>query len=308
MTDNREFVFPDNYDRSIILVEDLREDFQVEALVVDGEKISKKIGNLSLDLGAVGDVLESEGAINLLELPVNDDGSWNEIDSGMAATIMTADQQKELNISIENNTRVGVIENKNKRIFFRVPENDVAEFFEKKFKSNNDREESIKYLIEHKETVGTGGEESIKLGRIIYGLWNDAVDKSDFARLDETMEKIYPETLPGATESIDSIFTALQVSLKNEAVKPADNWWLARVAMKKMLIVLEKESHTSDALSNVCRMLDLVAEKTFYPQAYWKAIAEPLTKINYEGGNLLSEINNNDEYVFARNLISQINQ
>lgn len=273
--------------RSLIEIEGIENDFVVDPLINDGDRLQKKVLNLSVDLGAVGNTLEQGGMISILDIPSDDEGRylWEEVN--LIACILSDDQVKSFGIAFLPGQRVGVIENElnKKRVFYRIPETDVAELFPKNFVDNECKADSIDYLMQNKENLDGVGDDALKLGRIVYGVWMDAVNSNNLAELEKIMEDVYGNKMTKEV-SLVSVYGSLSFGLTQEANLPADNWWLARCTVIKTLEILEKEgnSYKSESVGIVRKIVAEIAYKCFYPEMLYKIVVEPLSKVNYGDG------------------------
>ena len=274
--------------RSLIEVSDVPSDFAPDPLEIDGDLLQKDVKNINLDIGSVGDKLSEAGLIEILEIPESDDadGMYDFVKARLAATILSDRQVDDLGITRESGLRIGFMKSEfsKKFVFFRVPENDVCEYFSMQV-ANENRESAVESIKKNKGNLDVKGDKYVDTGRKIYGLWEDAAKSDDFSTLDKVMEEVYSkEEFLGA--DLDGVLAVLQISLSQEADRPADNWWLARCAVLKTLEILEKDgnSYKVESVDIARKIVAEIAYKCFYPEMLYKFVVEPLSKVNYGDG------------------------
>lgn len=273
--------------RSLIEIKGIDGEFECDPLVVDGKKLHKKVNNLSTDFGAIGSKMEEDGMIDFLNVPSNEDGIYLWADAELTASVLSDVQVKSLGVEIVSGQRIGVIENKkeSKFVFYRIPETEVAELFPTVFDSERNMHESVDYVISHKDQLASVGDEAIRLGRIVYGVWVNAVRDDVVFDLEKFMVEIYGDKLT-KEDTLGSVLGSLSFGLTQEADRPADNWWLARCAVLKTLDILEKDgnSYKVESVEMVRKIVAEIAYKCFYPEMLYKFVVEPLSKVNYGDG------------------------
>ncbi|HCQ31578.1 TPA: hypothetical protein DIU27_04320 [Candidatus Collierbacteria bacterium] len=271
-----EFVFMDNMDRGIFMMENLPKDFEIIPLVDDGDELSKFVKDL-VELGAVGDVLSGVKFIPHLNIPIDPtDGFYDMEAAKLKVSILSDEQRIELKIDETEATRIGVVQNTKtgEQIFFRLPENDVAEIFPKKIETDEQRDEIAGKLIG--DDIRSEEDGPLVKARMVYGLWRDAIARKNFELIDKVGQALYPDILGEATGSIDEVKTFLDIHLKHEADGPADNMWLAREAIKKVITVLPEEQQAT-VHTEIGTLVESIARKAvFDANDLWVVVIEPL--------------------------------
>jgi len=283
-----ELVFLDNMDRGIFVMENLPEDFEIIPQKNDGDELVRSIKDLS-ELGAVGDVLSGVKFISHLNIPIDKEGFHDMEAAKLMVSILSDEQRIELIIEETEATRIGVVQNTKtgEQIFFRLPENDVAEIFPKKIETDEQRARAVDRLSgdSYLKVVSVADEPLVK-ARMVYGLWRDAIERKNFELIDKVGKALYPGTLGEVTGSIDEINTFLELHLKHEADGPADNMWLAREAVKKAITVLPLGEQQATVHKKMGLLAEFIAGKTvFYANDLWIVVIEPLMDAIAGSGN-----------------------
>lgn len=297
--------------RSLIELKDVPSDFTAEPLIIGGDELRRKLDKISPDFGSIGDKLVESDLLSLLDIPEidNDPDLYDFEKADLEAIILSDKQVHAIGMDLERGSRVGVVEShlNGKRVFFRIPEDDVASLFVKKFKDDSDLRVNVDLVKDKKVLLGEFGIDSLELGRIIYGLWNHSLESDSFYELDELCKEVIMDKIPVEGKNIEEIINYLETSLTAEVDMPADNWWKARLAVKKILGISEGEKIE---VETVCEFIEVVSEKAkFYPDAFWKAIVEPLVRSNYGGGKKIIDVlseNEDGAYTGSLRLLRQV--
>jgi len=262
--------------RSVITIEDGNE-IEIKPLAIGNSVLSCKITNLS-ELGSVGSFLDEN--IGALGVPIVND-EYDVPGANLNLHVLDGDSLTKNGVENIAGTRVFLVENsdKNIKVYFRVPELDIAEIFAIEIKDSDEFEREIVYLSGNKNLVN-GPEDSVDFldySRRMYGVWKYAVDEGRLDRLDSLMHTVYPEVGMPKDPSVESLIMFVHDSVKaEEGDRPAENWWKTKFAVNELIKVIEKDNDLDKNLDGVLEIIRVISEKTFSPEQLWIFVIEPL--------------------------------
>jgi hypothetical protein len=284
--------------REIVKLENVPVNFVVDTLELSGHKFSKLITNLSYDLGTIGDEMQQGEIMELLGIPEKKavvDGeeivSWDIVSANLKSSVLSESQSKSLDFEPKIGYRLCVLENvtESKRIFYEIPELDVAQFFSK-IVNESEVDEIVKRVDEKKGSVVgqflTSGDEYLSFCTDIYSLWNQTFKTGNFEKVDNVMNDLYPKLAPGENyKTVDTMVEYARTAIKQEENDiPAENWWKIRSLINKTIKLIVETKDFDVSFKKVIEVINLVSDNSsLYSDQLWVLVVKPLMSLYCEG-------------------------
>jgi hypothetical protein len=100
--DMEKILQPRPVNREVINLENIEDNFVAEVLNIDGDSLSKKVTNLSYDLGPIGDELSLDKYLSLLGITTDVmEETWLIEQSDLVSAILSSHQADEIGIKLK---------------------------------------------------------------------------------------------------------------------------------------------------------------------------------------------------------------